>query len=523
MNVDAVLNYPSLEPDFFTVFVIINLYLSGLAWCLSTLFFRSYLTYPLNFWSSEYDIEVYDDLIQSLPIKGWFMDYLTMRWHLPQKILWTDVSSIMFSGGRLKTEFGKSELSIVSVLKKVTAVYESLSNKLDLHTESLEIISKNDARISINLWELNMEERLQLFHLIRKNAPSIYLDEKVQNALTGSTVLREPKYTEIWFSVLANDNTNFLEGDLKVGKMLRRDRYRVTSKLASGGQAVVYSASDENGQTVVLKEFQLTTGESLDVQIESAKDFENESAILDQLSHPGIVKSLDIFYEDGRVYLVLENVEGKSLRELVTENGRLLHSEIVDLATQMCDVLKYLHAQEPPVVHRDFTPDNIILQPDGKLKLIDFSIAQCRKDPSSSDCAGKHSYTPPEQFRGAACPQSDIYALGATLYFLSTGNDPEPISTSRLPESQSTDSQRLSDIIAKATELDLQRRYESVDWLQLSLQSVSPNEERLQDDTSSVIALSKIYRCGIVVIPAKPNPQHHFAPASSIKLRRQLA
>jgi serine/threonine protein kinase len=114
----------------------------------------------------------------------------------------------------------------------------------------------------------------------------------------------------------------------------------------------------------------------------------------------------------------------------------------------MCDILKYLHSQEPPVVHRDFTPDNIILQPDGRLKLIDFSVAQHKKDPNSSDCGGKHSYTPPEQFRGAASPQSDRYALGATLYFLATGIYPVPISTSHLPATDSESTNILNKIIS---------------------------------------------------------------------------
>lgn len=535
-GVDAALGYPSHEVGFFTVFVIIGLYLSGLGWCLSTLFFRSYFTYPLNFWSTEYDVEIYDDLIQTLPVKGWFFDFCTMRWHVAKKILWTDVVSVKFSGGVLKTDFSKTELPIIALLKKLTSVYESIASKLDIHTESLEIVSKHGSSLSINLWELSSDQKLRLFRLLRKNAPSIFLNEDVQHALTGSTVLRAPKYTEIWFSVLKGDSTILLEGDLTSGHVLRQGQYRVKSKLASGGQAVVYSAVDQNNQTVVLKEFQLTTGESLGVQIESAKDFENESAILDQLSHPSIVKSHDVFYEEGRVYLVLENVEGESLRELVSAQGPRSYSEIVSIARQMCDVLKYLHTQEPPVVHRDFTPDNIILQPDGKLKLIDFSVAQRKNDGLPSDCAGKHAYTPPEQFRGAACPQSDIYALGATLYFLSTGVDPVPISRSDLPASESELSGSLSQIIANATELDLKKRYESIDWIDLALQTMVAeqntaagkvalvdNADVIKPEQSNVVFINTIYHCGIISVKpehnAKPEMIAHLAKS---KLRRKL-
>jgi serine/threonine protein kinase len=470
LGVDKLLHYPSHEPGFFTIFVLIGLYFAGLGSSLCILFFRSYFTYPTNFCSTEYDIEIYDDVIKAMPIKGWVLDFVTIRnMNDPKQIRWADVSSITFSGGNLKTEIAKSQDAILLNLKKLTTIYESVANKLDVHTEKLEIISKTGRSLHINLWELTSLQKLELFQLLRKNAPSIYLEELVQNALTGSTVLREPKYTEIWFSVLKGNNSSFREGDLEQGRSLREGRYRIKSKLASGGQAVVYLAVDQNDKSVVLKEFQLTTGESLDVQIESAKDFENESAILDQLSHPGIVKSLDIFYEEGRVYLVLENVEGKSLRQLIADEDAMTGKEIFSLAEQMCDILKYLHSQVPPVVHRDFTPDNIILQPNGKLKLIDFSVAQHKKNPNSSDCAGKHSYTPPEQFRGAACPQSDIYALGASLYYLATGKDPLPISTSRLPQTGDALTKALTEVIAGATELDLHKRYESIDWLLVAL------------------------------------------------------
>jgi serine/threonine protein kinase len=366
---------------------------------------------------------------------------------------------------------------------------------LDIHTECLLIKSKTKT-ISINLWELSAEQKLKLFQALRKYAPFVHLDANVQHALVGSSVLREPKYTEIWFSVLTSGNEGSREGDLHQGQILREGRYTVKNKVASGGQAVVYQAADADGNVVVLKEFQLTLGESLDVKIESAKDFENESALLDQLSHSGIVKLLDMFYEEGRMYLVLEHVEGVSLRQYVKEKGPLAAEEIAELAEQMCEILKYLHGLTPPVVHRDFTPDNLILQPNGKLKLIDFSVAQKRKDKSATaDCAGKHAYTPPEQFRGEAEPQSDIYALGATMYFLATGVEPTPISESQLPEGAGAiDGARLalSNVIAHATKLSVAERYESVEWLLNDLKGSAP---LAADDQPVERVLSKLAKC----------------------------
>jgi serine/threonine protein kinase len=162
----------------------------------------------------------------------------------------------------------------------------------------------------------------------------------------------------------------------------------------------------------------------------------------------------------------------------------------------MCEILKYLHGLTPPVVHRDFTPDNLILQPSGKLKLIDFSVAQKRKDKSATaGCAGKHAYTPPEQFRGEAEPQSDIYALGATMYFLATGVDPTPISESQLPESAGAiDGARLAlgDVIAHATKLSVAQRYESVEWL---LNDLKGSSSLAGDGQPVERVLSKLAKC----------------------------
>jgi len=475
-GVNATFGHPEYDPQYREISKII-FYIYPLSWCLCALFFRSYFTFAWNFVSTEFDIEIYPDMIKALPLKGWFSDFLSFRYlHCPSQILWNDVVSIKFESAKLDTATVQNDNPLLATVRKLSSVYESVANKLEMHTDCL-VIKTKARSISFRLWELSDSQKLQLFQAIRKYAPLLHLDAAVQHALVGSSVLREPKYTEIWFSVLTSGNEPMRDGDLQNGQILRSGRYTITAKVASGGQAVVYQANEADSGVVILKEFQLTPGESLDVKIESAKDFENESALLDQLSHFAIVKLLDMFYEEGRMYLVLEHVEGVSLRQRVAEKGKLSPQEIATLAEQMCDILRYLHSQIPPVVHRDFTPDNLILQPDGKLKLIDFSVAQRRKEKGvSSDCAGKHSYTPPEQFRGETEPQSDIYALGATLYFLASGQDPMPITESSLTPGVSPDPERdaLSNIIERATKLNIADRYESVDWLLTDLRSAYP-------------------------------------------------
>ena len=259
---------------------------------------------------------------------------------------------------------------------------------------------------------------------------------------------------------------------IEPGMKLRDNSYTVTERLAVGGHAVIYKALDPAGDTVILKEYQLTPGETLGVMVESARIFENESGILGRLECDQIVKMKDLFYQDHRVYLVLEHVSGPTLRQQVATQGPMDEMGVISVALQMCRILQFLHEQDPPIIHRDFTPDNLILEPNGNLKLIDFSVAQSGKNVKTGDCAGKHAYTPPEQFRGEPVVQSDIYALGATLFFLLSGSDPEPISVSHPLASDLNITQRLNDVIEHATALSLNDRYESVAWLSTELTGI---------------------------------------------------
>src|SRR5262249_14512292 len=150
--------------------------------------------------------------------------------------------------------------------------------------------------------------------------------------------------------------------------------------------------------------------------------------------HRQIVKLLDFFVEDHRGYVVLEHVNGTNLRDLVEKEGAFSESKVVGFARSMCEILTYMHTQTPPLIHRDSTPDNLILQPQGWLKLVDFNVAQYMDDTKSAIVMGKRAYMPPEQFRGKAVTQSDLYAFGGCLFFLLTGEDPEPLSVSHPKE-----------------------------------------------------------------------------------------
>jgi serine/threonine protein kinase len=148
----------------------------------------------------------------------------------------------------------------------------------------------------------------------------------------------------------------------------------------------------------------------------------------------------------------------------------------------MCEMLTYLHEQTPSLVHRDFTPDNLILEDSGKLKLIDFNVVhQSNTNKTSATIVGKHSYMPPEQFAGRPVPQSDLYALGATIYYLLSGEDPEAFSQSFLPSKRPDLAPRWAEVISRCTALSLAERAQSARELSLMLDFVGEENESLPE------------------------------------------
>jgi serine/threonine-protein kinase len=124
----------------------------------------------------------------------------------------------------------------------------------------------------------------------------------------------------------------------------------------------------------------------------------------------------------------------------------------------MSDVLQYLHSQHPPVIHRDISPDNIVINKAGDAVLIDFGAANEFVGEATGTLVGKQAYMSPEQIRGKVTPQSDIYSLGATIYFLLTGKDPEPLTSSRPRKIDQSISAPLDDLVHACTKLDLAER-----------------------------------------------------------------
>lgn len=213
-------------------------------------------------------------------------------------------------------------------------------------------------------------------------------------------------------------------------------RYRILKALGQGGSGITYAAEVlATGQRVALKELSLR-GLADWKKIEL---FEREARTLETLTHPAIPAYIDYFQVDTAdnrwFYLVQELAEGTSLFDRVNAGWRVDEAEARRIARAILVVLTYLHALNPPVIHRDIKPQNIILREDGHLYLVDFGAVQTVYRDSlraGSTVVGTYGYMAPEQFRGQAVPTTDLYGLGATLLFLLTHQDPADLPQERL-------------------------------------------------------------------------------------------
>ncbi len=269
-----------------------------------------------------------------------------------------------------------------------------------------------------------------------------------------------------------------ISGRLPPGSLLE-GRYRILDVLGSGGMSTVYKAQDLRfphvARLCAIKEMSNTI---LDPRLrqQALANFEREASLLATLSHPAIPQVYDYFTEGEHSYLVMEFIPGKDLETLLEEmEGFPPEEEVVRWALQICDVLAYLHKHKPhPIVFRDMKPSNIMLDDQGRIRLVDFGIAKVFQTQQRGTMVGTEGYAPPEQYRGIATPQGDIYALGATLHHLLTKQDPrlEPPFSFRERPIQAVNplvSDELVAIINKALEYDAERRFASVEELRHAL------------------------------------------------------
>jgi serine/threonine protein kinase len=359
--------------------------------------------------------------------------------------------------------------------------------------------------MTIKLGCLAPRDRERLSLAIIKFAGDSCIASNLTEALEPS---QDKSYTELWLKSLSDTPSRRNLEPLSPGHLLENSRYEIDKKLAVGGEGVAYLGRDlkdlATGTTkaVVLKETLIPPFVDKQVQKRALERFEREARLLKDLESEYVVGLRDYFIEDHRCYLVLDYVEGKNLRQYVTEHGPMDEARVLLLIQQMGAMLSFLH--DRGVIHRDFTPDNMILQEDGQLKLIDFNVARESDDGKTGTIVGKHAYVPPEQFRGKPTKQSDLYALGATLHFLLVGKDPEPISQSSPASVNPRVSAAMNALVQSCTALDTTKRMQSVaDFVSSSL-AVSSNQQGDLAEKPATIPTEPEQPSVCVALPAEP-------------------
>jgi tRNA A-37 threonylcarbamoyl transferase component Bud32 len=275
---------------------------------------------------------------------------------------------------------------------------------------------------------------------------------------SGPVQTKQLSFTTIWEEEMQQHFTTTNYVPLDRGRVLMNGRFKIVTQLTAGGLSAIYLAEKSDKRTVVIKEA-VVPPYSDEATREKAKElFDREARLLVKLSHPRIAKVFDHFVENGRDYLVIEYVPGQSLRQLVTRDGPQSEDQVLSWAIDIADILDYLHTQDPPIIHRDVSPDNLLLREDGVLFMIDFGAANEFVGTATGTLIGKQSYIAPEQFRGRAVPVSDFYALGGTLHYLLTGAEPEALTVTHPKTVRSMLSDQIDALIARLTCLEADGR-----------------------------------------------------------------
>lgn len=333
------------------------------------------------------------------------------------------------------------------------------------NSSKLSILKKDGKSIQLNAADFDNEFLEQLVLSARMWAPSVCdqsLDELQNTLRIGMRKDAQASYTDLWEEELGRRFCPTAYIALEPGKVLRNNSIKIVSHLASGGLSALYLCQMDGRKLVVLKEAVVPESSAESVREKARELFEREAHLLMKLDNPAIVKILDCFVENGRNYMILEHANGIDLRQLVKQNGPQNESDVLEWALQIATALKFLHDREQPIIHRDLTPDNIVLRNDGQIVIVDFGAANEFIGNATGTFVGKHSYIAPEQLRGKATIHSDIYAFGCTLYFLLTGKEPEALSPSILKEHNPQASDELSELIESCTQLEAADRYQSV-------------------------------------------------------------
>lgn len=357
-------------------------------------------------------------------------------WRMRRYYHWRDIAKISVVGDAKEWQ----QKSLVLFTKKGPPVKLGLSHYKPSDIEQL--------LVSFDMWAGHAEKDVAI--------SSLHTSLRASSATAHGL-----SYTDMWEDELRRRFSPAAFMPLEPGRILRNGTLKVVRQLAVGGLSAIYLCQLQDQQLVVLKEAVVPEDCAENVREKAKELFKREAELLSKLSHPSIVRVLDFFVDSGRSYLLLEYVAGQDLRQLVRQNGVPSEATVIDWAIQIANIMKHLHEQDPAIIHRDLTPDNLVLRDDGTIVLIDFGAANEFISKATGTFVGKQSFIAPEQFRGKAVIQSDIYAFGCTLFFLLTGREPEALSTSAPVEFNNAVSADLNEVVVSCTQMEASDRFQT--------------------------------------------------------------
>nr|WP_218081635.1 serine/threonine-protein kinase [Anthocerotibacter panamensis] len=288
---------------------------------------------------------------------------------------------------------------------------------------------------------------------------------------------------------------------LSAGSVLQ-ERYRLKIQFSDNPIRQTWLAEDaQSGEAVIIKLLVLNGNNQWD----HLKLFEREAQVLRQLEHPRIPRSRDYFAMDGQGLwfgLVQDYIPGQSFKDLLVQGQRFPEEQARKVAASVLKILMYLHELNPPVLHRDIKPSNLILGLDKRVYLVDFGAVQDRTavEGGTFTVVGTYGYVPLEQFGGRAVPQSDLYALGATLVHLLTGVAPADLPQRDLRlhfRDRVTLSPNFRSWLEQMTEPAFERRFPSAHAALAALESTIARDTRKLRDIGGVAGLRRSYRKGV--------------------------
>lgn len=326
--------------------------------------------------------------------------------------------------------------------------------------------------LAVELWGTNCQRSQEL----------IEYQNKIQNEAQG--ISQGVGYTQMWEEELGRrfQATSFVP--LEPKQKLLNGKIEIVRQLAFGGLSAIYLAQENQRDMVVIKEAVVPANAEPQARAEAERHLIREAEMLAKFQHEHVARVLDHFIENGRHYLKLEYINGTDLRQYVKQNGAISQEQALNWGLQILEVLACLHNQNPPILHRDLTPENLVLAKDA-IMLIDFGAANEFVGTATGTIVGKHSYMPAEQLRGKSVIESDIYAFGGTMHYLMTAKDPLPLSQAKPKSVCSEIDQELDDVIAKCCAFEPEDRFHSAAEVMEAFRSI---QARLSGESVPVLA-----------------------------------